>query len=264
MPRVRTVHIARHGTRQDFLTKTFISPTGLPKDPPLAAEGFSQASQLSSHLLTVHKSITHVFSSPFSRCLQTIEPFVRERGVRVKIEPGLGEWFNIYYKDNPAVPPPKAPTVEVLDTLFGGMIDTSYPPQWTSGTRWETQDEIHERVKWTIERIIQYVETSPEMNGADEPESVEILLVTHAAVQIAAGRGLLGSRTAGITCGVATLGRFERQEAKDGTRKLGGKWEMVLNGDAKHLKHGLQYNWAFWGDTLTDSEGSEGTVKTSL
>jgi 2,3-bisphosphoglycerate-dependent phosphoglycerate mutase len=56
---------------------------------PLSLKGQKQARQLSNvlRLLGVEK----IFSSPFLRCLKTIEPFARSRGIDVVVEDDLRE-----------------------------------------------------------------------------------------------------------------------------------------------------------------------------
>ncbi|TPX55223.1 hypothetical protein PhCBS80983_g05490 [Powellomyces hirtus] len=270
MPRNTTIHILRHGTRQDFITAEWTSPTGLPKDPPLADVGHAQAEEVAAHLHPIpvsqqpqqqqqqhhhhhHHSnsrpngvqgnirFTHVFTSPFTRCLQTAEPLARRAQIQLKVEPGLGEWFNDWDTDRSAPPPcPRAPTVSELDALFPGLIDTLYTPQWRQGTQWESKDEIHERVHFVLERLLAYVENDIQSKGTPgaQEEDVHVLIVTHAACQIALGRALLRDRFAVIRCGVASFCRFRKREGEDG-------WTMEANGDAAHLKGGLMYNWAF-------------------
>ena len=64
-------------------TSSVPSPTGIAADAPLVSYGVDQARQLSEHLSTLDPPIDRVYSSPFTRCLQTLEPAVgRVRGLR--------------------------------------------------------------------------------------------------------------------------------------------------------------------------------------
>ena len=67
------------------------SPTGIASDPALAAYGVRQAEQLATALSQVEGSpITRIYSSPFYRCLQTLQPFVEKSGLEVRGDNGLG------------------------------------------------------------------------------------------------------------------------------------------------------------------------------
>ncbi|KAI8815775.1 histidine phosphatase superfamily [Fimicolochytrium jonesii] len=293
-PRPLTIHILRHGTRQDFLTPNWTSPTNLPKDPPIAPIGHHQAQEVSAHLLgqSPHSRspppITHIFSSPFTRCIQTVAPYARARDLRVKIEDGLGEWFNEANSILPAAadtlpsnhteakPCPRAPTVAELEALFPGLVDLGYEMRMR-GTRWESKAEVHERLRVVLGRIIGFVEGEEDQKGGGEGGETHILLVTHAAAQIALVRALVGDERRKVTCGVATLSRFRRRIQQTTAAGVGGgktststststntntnananananedsgidpsEWVMEADGDARHLSGGLQYNWAF-------------------
>ncbi|KAJ3148207.1 hypothetical protein HDU86_007555 [Geranomyces michiganensis] len=236
-----TIHVLRHGIRQDFVSDKWVSPTGLPKDPPLADSGHAQAREVAAHLRSqASPRFAHIFSSPFSRCLQTVEPFARTQHAKVKIEPGLGEWFSSWHVSttapDPPSPPPRAPRFAESDRLFPGLLDPTWVPLWKHPVRWENQDEIHDRLKWTVNAIADYVDSCP-ASDTHASDSTHVLLVTHAACQIALGRALLGDRYAEIQCGVASFGRFRRDS--------NARWIMEANGDVAHLTEGMQYNWQF-------------------
>lgn len=74
--------------------------TGDDRQRPLTKKGFEQAEKL-VQLLDVHR-ISSVFSSPYLRCMQTVEPLARARKLELKESPslvegsgleGLGEFF---------------------------------------------------------------------------------------------------------------------------------------------------------------------------
>jgi 2,3-bisphosphoglycerate-dependent phosphoglycerate mutase len=56
---------------------------------PLSSTGKSQAEALASLLEPL--GIERLFSSPFRRCLQTVRPFSRKRGISITIREGLRE-----------------------------------------------------------------------------------------------------------------------------------------------------------------------------
>lgn len=87
------------------------SPTGIVADPALASYGVAQAKQLGGHLLKVSPSIDKIYSSPFYRCLQTLQPFTTARheqspgsGV-INVEPGVGEFYGLARFDHPSPAP---------------------------------------------------------------------------------------------------------------------------------------------------------------
>lgn len=64
--------------------------TGTPEDSPLSVYGLQQADELATFLLAQQDPpIEAVFSSPYYRCLQTIEPFSKAANLPIHIEPGF-------------------------------------------------------------------------------------------------------------------------------------------------------------------------------
>ncbi|KAL4243532.1 Histidine phosphatase superfamily protein [Abortiporus biennis] len=93
---VETIYIARHGYRLNWDTTIWKSETGLPRDPPLAAYGVSQAEELAQHFLSLPEDErpTIIFSSPYYRCLQTARPVSKALGLPIYVEHGLSEWYS--------------------------------------------------------------------------------------------------------------------------------------------------------------------------
>lgn len=58
----------------------FPTPTGNPADPTLTSYGVRQSHELADHIASskFHPKPFRVYSSPFYRCLQTIQPSVEE------------------------------------------------------------------------------------------------------------------------------------------------------------------------------------------
>lgn len=83
-PVVGTFYVVRHakaGSRGHW--------TGDDRLRPLSHKGREQAEALVP--LFKRFPVTAIFSSPFLRCVQTVEPLARARGVTVKEEPSLAE-----------------------------------------------------------------------------------------------------------------------------------------------------------------------------
>ena len=63
--------------------------TGDDRKRPLSKKGVLQAEELVTTFATY--DLTAVYSSPFLRCMQTVEPIARAHKLKVQAEPGLGE-----------------------------------------------------------------------------------------------------------------------------------------------------------------------------
>ncbi|KAK3322554.1 histidine phosphatase superfamily [Apodospora peruviana] len=223
------IYVTRHGFRSNWLvdpssgnyTAMLKSPTGIAADPALTAHGVDQARELGERLLVTDPPIERIYSSPYYRCLQTIEPFVRKalaRGrlkdaaqanvsseeasiTRVRGETGLGEWYGSAPFEHPI---PAAP--EVLRSLFPALLSPDYKPAVVPTRMGESIDELHNRVAATMEALI---------SECDRDGVRAVLLCSHAAVVIALGRVLTGAMPENIevedfrafTCGLSIYRR---------------------------------------------------------
>jgi len=103
MPTV-SVCIARHGEREDYVDKGWVSRAPDPHDPPLTSHGKKQAAALGRRLSASSAldqpggmgspAVTRVFTSPLTRCVQTAHEVCQALGpdVKLHVEPGLMEW----------------------------------------------------------------------------------------------------------------------------------------------------------------------------
>ncbi|CAK7232716.1 C6 zinc cluster transcription factor-like protein [Sporothrix curviconia] len=152
------IYVTRHGFRSNWVVNPttgdytgFVrSPTGHPADPALTSHGVSQSQELAAHLVrrstgpgrgahAIPVPVERIYSSPYYRCLQTIQPFVHEAskddqpgsvGSReqapppwwaVRCDPGLVDWFG----PAPFEQPQPAP-LQLLHSKFFPWIDLSY------------------------------------------------------------------------------------------------------------------------------------------
>ncbi|KAJ3063451.1 hypothetical protein HDU98_000740 [Podochytrium sp. JEL0797] len=234
--KARSVYILRHGIRQDFESKAFVSPTGRTQDPPLSARGLAQAEALALHMATTPPpTITHIFCSPFSRCIQTVLPLSRALGVPLRIEPGVGEWFKKSVgTDAEAEAPSPAETSAALN-LTPRDIDLSYTPLRASIPR-ESPHDVHARFAAVATELVARAD-------ADGLQG-DLLIVTHAAGLIAAVRGLLDWQRAPVVAGVCTFTKLTQDPLAD------RKWRVEVCGEAGHLKElgGVLYDWQFPGE----------------
>ncbi|KAI1340505.1 phosphoglycerate mutase-like protein [Xylariaceae sp. FL0016] len=191
---LQTIHVVRHGFRSPWTvdpatgnySASFRSPTGLPTDPALTSHGVEQANELADHLHTTEPPIDQVYSSPYYRCLQTIQPFVSQCNsapagagatFRTRVEKGLSEWYGLAHFDHPT----SAPLGE-LQKHFS-HIDANYASILTPPRKGETITQLHDRVAACVQAIVTH---------SDQEGKKSVLICSHAAVVIAIGRVLTG------------------------------------------------------------------------
>ncbi|KAI9373104.1 histidine phosphatase superfamily [Aspergillus egyptiacus] len=235
-----TIYLTRHGHRLnwtiDYKTGTYSSqfptPTGNPSDPTLTSHGVRQAHELAAHLLSenVTPKPFRIYSSPFWRCLQTIQPSVEalddaarkqketagtskdigseaeveieiEDGAEfaVRVENGLGEWFGSTTFFNHPTPPSLTSLIQTLPrkTPVPFILDKARrtPILYTS-PRGESIPQLHARLATTLAAIIAEVDAEitqlESALPAEKRTSKAILICSHAAPLIAIGRVLTG------------------------------------------------------------------------
>ncbi|GJP95510.1 hypothetical protein CBS63078_5183 [Aspergillus niger] len=259
-----TIYLTRHGHRLnwtiDYKTGTyhaqFPTPTGNPADPTLTSHGVLQSHELAAHFTSdnVSPKPFRIYSSPFYRCLQTIQPTVEalkqqqqqasttpstnneppaidtHADLTVRTEPGLGEWFGpTTFFHHPAPAP-----ASILSSHFPTILpsssseQTTYTPILHPSTRGETIAQLHDRVATTLSALIISVDEEISAIEASLPPSQRtskaILICSHAAPLIAMGRALTGDMPADssvedfkvYTAGVST---FRRRRAGEGNRE---------------------------------------------
>ena len=104
------IYLTRHGVRPtqlpDWAEPYEEKPFDGPKyDLPLAHMGHLQAEALAERMKDIR--IDHIFSSPFSRTLETAIPLARQKGIPIKIEYGMTEgmmskWFGENFPELPS------------------------------------------------------------------------------------------------------------------------------------------------------------------
>ncbi|PLB33488.1 phosphoglycerate mutase family protein [Aspergillus candidus] len=217
-----TIYLTRHGHRLNWTINyqtgeyksQFPTPTGNPADPTLTSHGVRQSRELADHLVSerVVPKPFRVYSSPFYRCLQTIQPGVEALKVRigkdgsgidegavldVRVENGVGEWFgptSFFHHPSPS-------TLSTLKTHFPTILpDTdTIPPQQQPNvipsTRGETIAQLHDRLATALSSIIADVdaEVAAHEQATGSHSSKAILICSHAAPLIAIGRALTGN-----------------------------------------------------------------------
>jgi transcription factor C subunit 7 len=230
------------------------TPTGIPSDPALAGKGEAQARELAAHLVKLSPPIERFYSSPFYRCLQTLNPTLEQLpGTELLAENGIGEWYGTARFDHPS---PASPSV--LKTFFP-RLNTEYEPVIRPSVNGESIEDLHDRSAYALHRIIE---------DCDRQGVRAIVLCTHAATLIALGRALTGRMPADVeeedfrpfTCGLSRFVRRSVPEAKqvemwkgpesaipetgwrDGSG-VGGGWDLVESGDCSFLSGGEERGW---------------------
>ncbi|KAH8815837.1 histidine phosphatase superfamily [Xylogone sp. PMI_703] len=289
MSRLEVIYVTRHGFRSNWVvdhetgeyTASIRSPTGIPSDPALAGKGEQQSRELAEYIVTLDPPVQRFYSSPFYRCIQTINPAVEKLAEstsdttthKIRGENGIGEWFGSAPFDHPS--PAEPP---LLHELFP-RYDLEYQPVIRPNVNGETIDELHDRTAYALHKLIEQ---------SDREGVRAIIICTHAATLIAAGRVLTGRMPDDIeeedfrpfTC---SLSKFVRRPAKDKAIALvqewngpghavpntswrdgngvGGGWECELNGECSFLSGGEERGWRFSGD---ESFGSVSGNKTGI
>ncbi|KAI1102852.1 phosphoglycerate mutase-like protein [Jackrogersella minutella] len=217
---LEVIYVTRHGFRSHWSVdpstgnySSFIrSPTGLPTDPALTSHGVRQADELATYLLELEPPIDQVYSSPYYRCMQTIQPFVRnlrgstqssgsvsgEAPSRIRVDLGLSEWYGLAHFKHP----PSAPLNELQS--FFPELDPSYESSPVPSPHGESLSQLHDRVAKAIDLIIRH---------SDQEGHKAVLVSTHAAVVITLGRVLTGQMEkdfGAFTCG---LSKYKRRRS---------------------------------------------------
>lgn len=167
---LETIYITRHAFRMHLdSTRYWPSPTGIDRDPVLTSHGVNQAAQLAEHITGLQPPVDRIYSSPYYRCVQTINYAADLLDQPIFIDNGIGEWYGetIFLHPLPA-------TVEVLQGFFP-RVDGSYTPSLCPSRKGETMVDIHERTKKAVALIIE---------DAERNDCRAIMLCTHAATNV--------------------------------------------------------------------------------
>ncbi|KAL8927313.1 MAG: hypothetical protein Q9208_002490 [Pyrenodesmia sp. 3 TL-2023] len=258
---VKTIYVTRHAFRVAYTldaatgqyhTQGIQSPTAIPTDVPLAAYGVQQSHQLATALANLRPRICYIYSSPFYRCLQTIEPAIHNLGedVKVRVDNGVGEWYG---PSKRFLHPSPASLSLLSSSFFPSLnIDPAFAPSIIPPPSGETISQLHDRVAYALSHIICTVDAE---TGHDK--DIAILICTHAATLIATGRCLTGEMPqhaceedflapcAGISKFVRRMGREGDDREWRGGKGVCGGWDCLLNGNCDHLTGGAERTWGF-------------------
>ncbi|KZV77740.1 phosphoglycerate mutase-like protein [Peniophora sp. CONT] len=243
---VKTVYILRHGFRLNWLTTDWKSPTGLPRDPPLAAFGETQAKEVADYFLSLPEDErpTAIFSSPYYRCIQTIAPTAEALGVPIFIEHGLSEWYSPVEAGTGLHPRPGP--ASSLERYNSNISSSGWQSVYLPSRLGEDVPEFHDRASDVVRALIPLAE-----NNLPVEKHERILFMSHAATVIALARALSGQPELPFRAGCASITVTRRkEEGKD----VVGAFEIVTLGSGKHLKDGLQRDWGFEDIQIADGK----------
>lgn len=156
----QTVWIARHGNRLDFVNPEWFNTAARRYDPPLSEDGFMQAAELGQRLKS--ENISHIFSSPFLRTIQTANEVAKILNIPIKLEAGLSEWHNPdWMSESPETHPQDFLTAEfpLIDWNYQSCVFPQYP---------ESKAEVCRRTAATVKQLL-------------DQFSSDILIVGHGA-----------------------------------------------------------------------------------
>ncbi|KAH7130391.1 phosphoglycerate mutase family protein [Dendryphion nanum] len=252
---LETIYFTRHAFRSSFtvdhITGVYTAgaikhPTNIPSDPPLTSYGVAQSKELADYICKLDPPVDIIYSSPFYRCLQTLKPTTerlfkegRFSGGKIRIENGLGEFYGLAPFTHPT-----PPSIPILQSHFPD-IDSTYTALETPDPNGELILDLHARVEKTLASIITALDNDP-----TKPKT--LLICSHAATMIAAGRALTGKMPEDtdeddFQCYTASLSRFERRK-NAGAKNVVGVWDCVLNSETSFLSGGPERGWKFNGE----------------
>lgn len=240
---LKHIFIARHGYRMNWLPEPHPpNPTGIDSDPPLAPHGVDQAVELARYIhdLPAEQRPGFILTSPFYRCVETARPIALDLGIKVALERGVGEYYQV---GRLVIPEPA--NYDRLTQFFPGVLveENDWPRDTKVGVvpnlGGETPEACFERCQSFWDKFIPVFENL-------HPEVTLVLIITHAATAIALGMALLGRQGVFdtidgtpnnfIRAGACSLSHYDRE---------GNTWAIKVNGDCLFMKDGEEMNWNF-------------------
>jgi broad specificity phosphatase PhoE len=171
---VNELIVIRHGSRMDFENPEWHKQADRPHDPPLTKNGLQQAGETAGFLKGI--DISHLFSSPFYRAVQTADAIAKKFNLKIKVEHGFSEWMNPqWFNQRPRILNQQqlSQEFETLDMNYQSYIYPEFPE--TPAT-----NGLYKRVNYALEQIIDNYDGT-------------IVIVGHGATIHEAGNALLGT-----------------------------------------------------------------------
>ncbi len=207
---MKTLWLARHGNRKDFVDPDWAATADRPHDPGLSPDGVRQAQQLGRRVADL--GVDRILSSPFLRAVETAHHVATRVDTRVVLAPGLGEWFNDDWFDTAPTPLGSEALSSQFDRVTpppnGPCLKPSFP---------ESRHRALDRIGTTGRCL-----TSRHSNSTP-------LLIGHGITVLGVLHGLVGEDVPDPGCPLASLTKVVNRD---------GTWHVALRNDTSHLENG--------------------------
>jgi len=207
---MRSLWIARHGNRQDFVDPDWHATADRPHDPGLSPDGVEQARALGRRIASL--SVDGIVASPFLRAVQTAQQVADLATHTVRLDPGLGEWHNADWFETSPDPLP----ADTLAERFERVVPDHEPCLHPSFP--EPKADAFDRIGRTAQCL---TERHPDAS---------LLLVGHGITVQGVLHGLLGD-VPDPGCPLASLTHLVHE---------GTHWRLAMRNDVSHLERGPQ------------------------
>lgn len=202
----RTLWIVRHANRQDFVDPEWHETAERPHDPGLSPDGVKQAHRLARRLTVTN--VRRIVASPFLRTVQTAQAIADALDQPFVLEPGLGEWLNAEWFDDPPETLGRdalAERFERLDREHAPCLSPSFP---------ESRDAMFERIGAAARCLVDRYDG-------------DLLLVGHGATVQGVLLGLVSDDVPDDGCPLASVTKLVRTN---------GQWTIAMRNDTAHLE----------------------------
>ena len=143
---MQTLWLVRHAHRLDFIHPEWFDTAVYRYDPPLSAQGFDRAISLARELS--HCSIDRIFTSPFLRTIQTVDPLARLLQLPIQLEWGLCEWLCQEWTSEFPATTPVDDLVKYypnIDATYRSLVMPYYP---------ETVEDLNARINILAHKLV--------------------------------------------------------------------------------------------------------------
>ncbi|CAD6193064.1 unnamed protein product [Caenorhabditis auriculariae] len=186
---MRNIWVVRHGERVDHVIKNWRNTPDCVRwdDPPLSERGLRQADEVGKFLAS--EPIEHVFTSPFTRCVQTTSSILANfhDAPNVRVEPGFGENLS-----SCADPPGRPPMKDIL--AIHSSVEEGYKPIYEVLPKEpRREDGCADRIDFVLREVL------------DKYPNGDILIVSHGSPIASVHLALIGSWN---YVGLCTIGKI--------------------------------------------------------
>ncbi|KAK4207496.1 histidine phosphatase superfamily [Rhypophila decipiens] len=237
---VKRILITRHGFRANWAGEQPPADAARYPDIPLSIHGEKQAAELRDYLKGSNQAIDLVVSSPFVRCVQTVEPVASNLNLDI--------WPEWYGKNRNGAEDSQPAPLHLLHDIFPA-VTASYETIEVPNPDGEGIADLYDRSERVLSALISRLD-----EDLRKPRTV--LICTHAATFVALCRVLAGQRPEDPTMTdfvpyTTCLTVFERNKSPGSPV---GSWVCTQNGDCSFLSAGRQRGWRFSGKESFDSK----------